>query len=137
MPTVIEQAVQARLIAHPGNSRAISTHLRYEPADPFAVRIAFPAAASLDGADVEWTFARDLLASGLYGPTGDGNVHVWGCGPEHTIVEFHADEGMAMVRFDSHDLRRFLTRSYRLVPKGSEERHLDVDAELAALLREA
>ncbi|MEV4439932.1 SsgA family sporulation/cell division regulator [Streptomyces sp. NPDC049577] len=137
MSTVIDQAVQARLIASAPPSRTVSAQLRYLRSDPFAVRVAFPATASLDGAEVEWTFARELLARGLLSPTGGGDVRVWPCGPHRTVLELHAQEGVAMVQMDTDDLRGFLARSYALVPVGSEGGHLDVDSDLAALLREA
>ncbi|MBZ4014873.1 SsgA family sporulation/cell division regulator [Streptomyces purpurogeneiscleroticus] len=137
MPDIIDHAVQAGLIATAPQSRAVLARLRYKSTDPFAVQAIFPAAASLDGAEVRWTFGRDLLAAGLLGPAGEGDVHAWPCGPRHTMLEFHAADGMAMVRFASADLRRFLASAYLVVPRGAEPRLLDVDADLAALLREA
>ncbi|MBT2384711.1 SsgA family sporulation/cell division regulator [Streptomyces sp. ISL-11] len=137
MSTVIDQAVQARLIASAPQDRAVPAQLRYQRSDPFAVHIAFPPGASLDGADVQWGFARELLACGLNSPAGGGDVHVWPCGPDRTVLEFHAREGVAMVQIDTVELRRFLARSYALVPAGSETGHLDLDGDLAALLREA
>ncbi|KUJ70767.1 regulator [Streptomyces albus subsp. albus] len=136
MLTVIDQAVQARLIASTPEARAIPASLRYTRNDPFAVRVSFPPAASLDGSEVEWVFGRELLTGGLRGPAGQGDVHVWPCGLERTVLEFHAPEGMAMVQFDTGDLRRFLRRSYELVPRGCEARHLDLDDDLSALLRD-
>ncbi|TJZ56865.1 SsgA family sporulation/cell division regulator [Streptomyces piniterrae] len=137
MSTAIDQAVQARLIATTPGSREIPASLRYDHADPFAVRVTFPPAASLDGAEVVWTFGRDLLEDGLRAPSGTGDVRIWPCGPEAVVVEFHTAEGMAMVQFGTQDLRDFLVRSYGVVARGGEGLHLDVDADLAALLREA
>ena len=42
-----------------------------------------------------------------------------------------------MVQFDTDDLQLFLDRSYALVPEGSESARLDLDHDLAVLLREA
>jgi hypothetical protein len=137
LSVVIDQAVPARLIASAPRERAVLATLHYERSDPFAVRIAFPATASLDGEEVTWTFARELLLAGLQAPAGDGDVQVWPCGPHRTVLEFRAPEGMAVVQIDTRAARRFLLRSYTLVPKGSETRHLDLDGDLAALLREA
>lgn len=47
--------------------------LVYDPADPFAVTLAF----RTDTQQVTWTFGRDLLIEGLYEPTGDGDMHIW------------------------------------------------------------
>ncbi|MFG2830241.1 SsgA family sporulation/cell division regulator [Streptomyces sp. NPDC048434] len=137
MSSVIEQAVQARLIATAPRSQVIPASLRYDRADPFAVRLVFPPAASLDGAEVVWTFGRDLLEEGLYGPAGSGDVQIWPYDAEAVVVEFHAVGGMAVVQFDTRELRTFLTRSYQVVAQGDEAGHLDVEADLAALLREA
>ncbi|MBU3870932.1 SsgA family sporulation/cell division regulator [Streptomyces sp. 4503] len=137
MTTVIDQAVQAQLIASTPESRAIPACLRYERDDPFAVRVSFPPSASLDGSAVEWTFGRELLSAGLRGPAGSGDVQMWPCGPRRTVLEFHAPEGMAMVQFDTADLRSFLGRSFAIVPEGSEAGELDLDQGLASLLRDA
>lgn len=137
MSTVIDQAVQARLIASAARPRLVPAHLRYARTDPFAVHISFPPAASLDGAEVRWAFARELLASGLLTPAGRGDVRVWPCGPQRTVLEFHAPEGVAMVQIDTAELRGFLALSYALVPAGTEEGLLDVDSDVAALLGQA
>ncbi|MFJ9412664.1 SsgA family sporulation/cell division regulator [Streptomyces sp. NPDC101227] len=137
MSTVIEQAVQARLIATAPQSRVIPAALRYDLTDPYAVRLVFPPAASLDGAEVAWTFGRELLAEGLRRTAGAGDVQIWPCGIDGVVVEFHTADGMALVQFEARDLRLFLAWSYAVVEKGGEARHLDVDADLAALLREA
>ncbi|MFF4158814.1 SsgA family sporulation/cell division regulator [Streptomyces sp. NPDC001678] len=134
MSAVIEQAVQARIIASAPPSRTVPALLRYESADPFAVRVVFPPTASLDGDEVEWAFARELLARGLLRSAGGGDVRVWPCGPHRTVLEFHALEGVAMVQIDTPELRAFLAHTYAQVPAGAEAGHLDVDSDLAALL---
>ena len=137
MTSVIDQAVQAHLIASTPEARAIPACLRYERDDPFAVHVSFPPTASLDGSAVEWTFGRELLSAGLRWPAGSGDVQIWPCGPHRTVLEFHAPEGMAMVRFGTEDLRRFLGRSYVVVPEGTESERLNLDDGLATLLRDA
>ncbi|MFI9077078.1 SsgA family sporulation/cell division regulator [Streptomyces sioyaensis] len=137
MSSVIDQAVQARLIATAPRSQVIPANLRYDPADPFAVRLVFPPSASLDGAEVAWTFGRDLLEEGLCAPAGAGDVQIWPYDADAVVMEFHAVGGMAVVQFDAQELRTFLTRSYAIVARGDEAGHLDVEADLAALLREA
>ncbi|BDM71131.1 hypothetical protein HEK616_46180 [Streptomyces nigrescens] len=137
MSSVIDHAVQARLIATAPRSRVIPASLRYDRTDPFAVRLVFPPAASLDGAEVVWTFGRELLEEGLYGPAGAGDVQVWPCTSEEIMVELRTDGGMAVVEFMAQELREFLELSYGVVAQGDEARHLDVEADLAALLREA
>ncbi|MEV6315492.1 SsgA family sporulation/cell division regulator [Streptomyces sp. NPDC051776] len=137
MSPVIDQAVRAGLITSDAQVQDMTAVLSYRRDDPLAIRICFPPRASLAGSDVAWVFGRDLLAQGLDGPAGEGDVHVRPFGDDLTVLEFHASVGTAMVRMETPDLRRFLQRSYLLVPAGSEGSHWDVDAELAALLRQA
>ncbi|UGY91876.1 SsgA family sporulation/cell division regulator [Streptomyces gobiensis] len=134
MPAAITHTVQARIIVAPPASRSVTVGLRYDREDPVAVRIVFPPQAALDGEEVAWTFGRELLEVGLRAPAGEGDVHVWPCGPARTVVELRALEGVAMIQFTTTDLRQFLGRSYAVVPKGREHVSLDLDRGLAALL---
>ncbi|GAB2768698.1 SsgA family sporulation/cell division regulator [Streptomyces daliensis] len=135
MSAVIDHIAQARLIAQPPAGRTLSAALRYDGGDPLAVRLVFPADASLDGAEVTWAFARDLLIEGLRAPSGDGDVHVWPCGPDRTVIELRSPEGVALLEFRSADLRHFLLRSYDVVAPGKEPLRLGLERGLAALLR--
>ncbi|UUU34067.1 SsgA family sporulation/cell division regulator [Streptomyces sp. CA-210063] len=133
-PPALEQGAHARLITPHYDEVPVRTTLRYTPDDPFAVHIDFPAGASTDGASVTWTFARALLAEGLTTPAGIGDVHLWPCGPAHTVVELHSPHGMAMIRFDTPALRRFLRRSFAVVALGGEDLEPALDDGLASLL---
>ncbi|GHH82547.1 hypothetical protein GCM10018793_42660 [Streptomyces sulfonofaciens] len=137
MSTVIEQAVEARLVAAAPRMPTISATLHYDRSDPFAVRMTFPAPATLEGVEVCWTFARELLAAGLEDAVGEGDVRVRPYGYERTVLEFHAPEGTALVHVRSHELRRFLRRTETLVATGDEERYVDLDHDLAELMRDA
>ncbi|MEV1024321.1 SsgA family sporulation/cell division regulator [Streptomyces sp. NPDC050264] len=137
MPVTLEQPAHARLVTAEGRGgpeRPVTVTLRYASADPLAIQLAFPAEVTLAGVEVTWSFARTLLDEGLRAPTGAGDVHVWPCGRARTVVELHAPEGMAVVQFDTSALRRFLRRSYALVPVGDEDVTAVVDRALAALL---
>ncbi|QDQ14702.1 SsgA family sporulation/cell division regulator [Streptomyces spectabilis] len=137
MSTVIEQAVEARLVAAAPRMPTIPATLHYDQRDPFAVRMSFPAPATLEGVEVHWTFARELLAQGVESTVGDGDVRVRPYGYERTVLEFHAPEGTAIVHVRTGDLRRFLHRTMALVPAGQEHRHVDLDQDLADLMRDA
>ncbi|MEV0522656.1 SsgA family sporulation/cell division regulator [Streptomyces sp. NPDC050439] len=134
MAVTLEQPARARLITREGRERALPVTLRYVAADPLAVQIVFPPEASLDGAEVTWIFARQLLEDGLRAPAGGGDVHVWPCGRARTVLEFHAPQGLALVQFDREVLRRFLLRTYAVVGAGSEAEGLGLDQDLARLL---
>ncbi|GAA0667926.1 SsgA family sporulation/cell division regulator [Kitasatospora atroaurantiaca] len=141
MSAVVEQVVQARLILSTHRSALLRVTLRYRAGDPLAVRMAFPAEYSLDGIDlpqpdpeIEWVFARQLLAAGLDLPAGPGDVHIRPALGGRTMVELRAPEGVALLQFDTPELRRFLWHSYLAVPEGQELQHLDPDRALAELL---
>ncbi|MER5867698.1 SsgA family sporulation/cell division regulator [Kitasatospora sp. NPDC002040] len=145
MSAVVEQIVQARLIVTTHRSALLRVTLRYRADDPLAVRMGFPAEYSLDAGpepvhtprsapEVEWVFARQLLAAGLDLPTGDGDVHVHPAPGQRTMVELRAPEGVALLQFGAPELRRFLRDSYLAVAEGEEYRFLDADRELAELL---
>lgn len=133
-PPALEQRARARLITPDYEEVQVRATLRYTPADPLAVHIDFPVGASTDDTAVTWTFARTLLAEGLTTPAGIGDVHLWPCGPAHTVVELHSPHGMAMIRFDTPSLRRFLNRSYAVVALGGEDLEPALDDGLASLL---
>ncbi|MGW0546223.1 SsgA family sporulation/cell division regulator [Streptomyces altiplanensis] len=137
MSPVIEQAVQARLISSAPRMEMLPATLRYDRAEPFAVRMTFPPPATLEGVEVSWMFARDLLATGVDTRAGLGDVRVRPYGYGRTVLEFHAAEGTAMIHVRTADLHRFLRRAHAVVPAGDEHLHLDVDHDLAELLRDA
>ncbi|MFE9560691.1 SsgA family sporulation/cell division regulator [Streptomyces sp. NPDC006487] len=135
MITVIEQAVQARLVATAPKVDTVPVTLCYDRSDPFAVRMAFPAPATLEGIEVSWTFSRELLESGLARPSGCGDVRVRPYDADRTTVEFHAPEGVAIVLMMTAELHRFLERASTIVPPGLEHLYLDMDQSLADLMR--
>jgi hypothetical protein len=137
LSTVIEQTVQARLVAAAPRMPTIPATLHYDRRDPFAVRMTFPAPATLEGVEVCWSFARDLLAAGLRESEGHGDVRVRPYGYDRTVLEFHAPEGTAVVHVRSGEIRRFLEATSELVPVGLEHLQLDLDHGLAELMRDA
>jgi Streptomyces sporulation and cell division protein, SsgA len=137
MSPVIQQAIQARVVASAPSLETVPATLLYDRTDPFAVRMAFPPLATLEGIEVTWEFSRELLAAGLTAPAGEGDVRVRPFGYGRTVLEFHAPEGTAMVHLRTQELRRFLDRSRFLVPKGHEHLYLDLDHDLVELLRDA
>ena len=137
MSTLIEQPVEARLVAAAPRMPSIPATLRYDRRDPFAVRMSFPAPTTLEGVEVCWTFARELLAAGLEEPEGHGDVRVRPYGYDRTVLEFHAPEGTAVVHVRSEEVRRFLGAANEMVPVGREHLQLDLDHDLAELMRDA
>ncbi|MEV5319984.1 SsgA family sporulation/cell division regulator [Streptomyces sp. NPDC052687] len=136
MELTLQQAAHARLIMADEREKPVPAVLRYTADDPFAVYFDFPPHAALDGEPVSWTFARALLEEGLRAPAGRGDVQLWPCGPERTVVEFHSPYGMALLQFDTAALRRFLLRSYAVVAAGQEDLGETVDRGLSSLFDE-
>ncbi|MEV0010508.1 SsgA family sporulation/cell division regulator [Streptomyces sp. NPDC051840] len=134
MSSVIEQSVQARMVASAPRMETLPATLHYDRGDPFAVRMAFPGPATLEGTEVSWEFSRELLTTGMDTPAGIGDVRVRPFGYDRTVLEFHALEGIAMVHVRTAELRRFLARAQELVPVGDESSFLDLDDDLTDLL---
>ncbi|MEV0173655.1 SsgA family sporulation/cell division regulator [Streptomyces sp. NPDC050803] len=133
MDITLEQPARARLITADEQELPAPATLRYASVDPLAVHIDFPPEVSLDGEGVSWTFARTLLADGLRGPAGAGDVHIWPCGRARTVLELHSPYGLALLQFDTSALERFVLRTYAVVPAGQEDVGAAVDEGLSAL----
>ncbi len=108
--------------------------LYYSAEDPFAIRMSFHV-----GMDepVEWIFARDLLADGLEGPAGEGDVQVWptdsrGAG----LLNIALSSPFGEARFEAPlgDTAAFLQRTFQLIGAGQEAAYMDLDGELDELL---
>jgi hypothetical protein len=134
--TQLRQTVRARLITPGHPELPVRPTLRYHCDEPFAVHIDFPAHISADGEGVTWVFGRALLEEGLQAPAGEGDVRIRPCGWARTVIEFHSPLGLAVIRFGTAALRRFLLRSYDVVEPGTEDLGPDLDHGLAALLDE-
>lgn len=120
----------------------VRVRLTYDPSDPFAVHAAFRT-----GPDTEigWVFARELLAAGLTGPAGIGDVRVRpvpadadaaGRRARHLVLELSSPSGRARFRADADVVGEFLLATYAAVPPGCEADLLGLDVELGALLIE-
>jgi hypothetical protein len=108
--------------------------LRYSAEDPYAIRMAFHV-----GTDepVEWIFARDLLAVGLEGPAGEGDVQVWPAdehGLEVLNIALSSPFGEAHFEAPRSTTSAFLNRTYEVIAPGHEADFIDVDGELDDLL---
>ena len=131
----VEASLDMRLIV-PGHAPLhIPAVLSYDPADPYAVTLEL--STGTDRGMVAWVFARQLLLDGVTKATGEGDVHVWpvftGRIPV-TFLSLSSPSGSALFEVDMPGLVDFLTRTVALVPAGCESDHVNLDAELAALL---
>ena len=115
--------------------------LYYSREDPYAIRIAFH--VGLDE-PVEWIFARDLLSMGIEGREGHGDVQVWPSagtdgGEPNSVLNLELSSPFGQSHFEApvQDISEFLRKTYQIVPVGHETDHVDVEAELTDLLRQA
>ena len=120
---------------------ALAASLVYSREDPYAVRIGFHVGLDVP---IEWTFARDLLSTGIEEREGLGDVTVWpsadseGGAPGSVLhIELSSPLGQAHFEAPAREISDFLRRTYQIVPAGEESRHIDVEAELNDLLRQA
>lgn len=135
MESRVDQEVFMEQVHSDGTTNTVRTCLGYDPADPYAVHVTF-----FDGDEsLTWTFARDLLDKGQHGPhgAGIGDVAVWPYGAwlnRYLVLALDAPDGQARFLMPRQEVAAFLARTYKLVPRGSESDHLDVDRAIKQLL---
>ena len=108
------------------------SRLSWSPHLPMAVTLELPETPYGD-LTILWRFARDLLADGMAGPVGEGDVRVApGPAPDLLTVTLRSPEGRASIHLDRYQVATLLFLTYRLAPRGRER--VNVDAGLAMLL---
>jgi len=131
---VLAQPISMRCVDPLGFARQIETTFEYDPSDPYAVVVAFPAGDNV----IRWAFCRTLISRGLTDPAGDGDVQVWPSTDEDgrgvVMLEFRSPSGHLLAEASTRELYKFITRTLAVVPYGSEADHLDVDDLIADLL---
>ncbi|WP_410568305.1 SsgA family sporulation/cell division regulator [Amycolatopsis sp. cmx-4-61] len=110
--------------------RPVPAELEYDTLDPYAVAVVLHAGPSA----VRWLFGRDLLADGLLGRCGDGDVRIGPAGdPALVVVELSSPDGAAVLEAPAKEIAAFLDRTYDVVPAGSESDWFDFDEEMEKL----
>ncbi|MBL7488004.1 SsgA family sporulation/cell division regulator [Frankia sp. AgB1.9] len=120
------------LVQSPGPAQPLAATMRYDRTDPFAVALDIHSSPTTV---VTWTFARDLLQQGVYGPAGDGDIEIWPAnlhgGP--ISLSLSGPTGKALFETPRRKVLTFLTHTYTVVPLGAESQNFDVDAFIAPL----
>ncbi|WP_329577372.1 SsgA family sporulation/cell division regulator [Streptomyces sp. NBC_01361] len=129
----VVQGVAVQLVISRTYTLSMGLSLRYETTDPYVVR-----AALFTDTDepVEWVLGRDLLAVGLRGSAGCGDVRVWsavGHGDQAKYIVLGSPAGTALLEVPVEDVKSFLENTEAVVPRGTESGHIDWDLELANL----
>lgn len=131
----LSTSLDLHLVVAGNDTLPVRARLEYDAADPFAVRATFQVPRT--PSPVCWVFARDLLVDGLTGPAGAGDVGVWPStseGQDIVCLSLTAPGGHALLQTPRAELQGFVDAMLDAVPPGRETAHLDMDAELAALL---
>jgi Streptomyces sporulation and cell division protein, SsgA len=161
--TTISAELGLKLVVPQQTIVPLVASLYYSGRDPYAVRMAFHVGTD---EPVEWIFARDLLAAGITSRQGEGDVQVWpsprSCadadspdmiasagtasdddGPSDSYrdtvlnIELSSPFGRAHFEAPTGAMAAFLERTYQLVPADQESDFIDIETELADLLRQA
>ncbi|MFF1899475.1 SsgA family sporulation/cell division regulator [Streptomyces sp. NPDC058206] len=137
LKTVI-RGLPVQLVVSHEMSVSVSVRLHYEPSDPHVVRAAFDVVGSDE--TVEWIIGRDLLADGLEGPAGEGDIRVWPVEEEHDgsdlYILLNPPDGTALLKAPAREVKAFLQETEAVVPRGAESGHINLDALLAHLIAE-
>ncbi|KFU76939.1 MULTISPECIES: SsgA family sporulation/cell division regulator [Amycolatopsis] len=119
---------QSQFVLLNNSSTPVLSRLSFHAGEPFAVTVSF---RTERGRWVEWTFARELLVTGLTDPAGLGDVRVRPDLSEDEALltlEIESPDGYASFELEREDVETFLESTYELVPLGSESEHFDVEA---------
>ncbi|MFD5396176.1 SsgA family sporulation/cell division regulator [Streptomyces sp. NPDC127097] len=133
MHTVVERELELGLVLSPEHSIPVAARLRYRTDDPYAAHVTFHIGSD---SPVSWTFARELLIEGVFRPCGDGDVRVWPAKPAGrslVCIALDSPDGQALLEAPAAAVSAWLERTLRVVPPGSERRHLGLDKGLSAL----
>jgi hypothetical protein len=112
-----------------GDAR-LEAELRYDPSDPLAVSLAIGTQCD---EPVIWVFARDLLASGIAGTIGEGDITIEPADGSDVRITL-ATDCLATMLAPRNRVVEFLIESFSRVPSGAEFDGVDIDSEIAALL---
>ena len=86
--------------------------LHFEPSDPMAVTLEMNTRSQ---GTIPWSFARDLLANGIFEPSGAGAVQVWPClaadASAVVMIELLSGQGSLCLQIPSRQVHQFLMES--------------------------
>ena len=130
------EAIHVELVALYDGGTPVRSRWSYRADQPFSVTASFQTERNRW---VEWAFSRDLLAEGLRGPAGFGDVRLHPIADEEDlhllVVEIESPEGYAELELDHAGVASFLSATEHVVPLGGESDHFDVDGLIDELTR--
>ncbi|WP_181773464.1 SsgA family sporulation/cell division regulator [Amycolatopsis pittospori] len=119
---------QSQFVLLNNSSTPVLSRLSFHVDEPYAVTVAF---RTERGRWVEWTFARELLATGLTDPAGLGDVRVRPDLSEDEAMltlEIESPDGYASFELEREDVESFLGSTFELVQLGCESEYFDIEA---------
>jgi len=125
-----------KLVLTAERSVSVLALLDYSAHEPYSVRTTFRTSEG----DVNWVFARELIAEGLRKPAGDGDIAMWPSktdGREVLCISLSSPSGQALMEAPREGIEDFLARSYTVVPVGSESSLIDMDSLIDRLLEDS
>ncbi len=133
VPGVVSQLLTVRQLA-PGGPMDVEVDFSYDPADPYAVSIGFEPGLPSPRREL----ARSFLARGITEPVGGEHLSLWpsltAAGRAVVVLSMVSPDGDLVCEIRTNQLHRFLTRTFALVPVGTESDHLDLDRVVERLL---
>ncbi|WP_166354043.1 SsgA family sporulation/cell division regulator [Phytoactinopolyspora limicola] len=135
---MVSHPMTLRLLSGPTGARPLPAEFHYSPHDPLAVTVNFDTTSE---SPVRWVFSRDLLVDGLDRKTGLGDVSIGPVEDDDGMpcvqIRLSSPDGDAHILAPARQVEEFVTRTWQLVPPGTESSHLDIDLALDSLLNGA
>ncbi|MGV9356002.1 SsgA family sporulation/cell division regulator [Streptomyces misionensis] len=132
----IALSVTAHMVMGRTRTVPVTVRFSYDRLEPFTMLLDLPRP---DGSgSARWSFARDLLQSGLHRASGEGDVRIWPpcrCNDRPDARLFLRDRtGSVLLDVPSQPLREWLVRTWVAVPPGEENQWIDWDVLVGRLL---
>ena len=131
----VSETVTLDFLGEAGHEGLLEADLTFDGRDPFAMSLVFQTAPT-----ISWTFSRDLILTGMYEPTGQGDVQIWPGvttdGVATVLFEFSSPDGCVVAQAELREVHAFASRMLDVVPAGRESEFVDLDAAVEALLGE-
>ncbi len=134
-PVVADVALDTMLecLDSNGHIHQIDTVLGYNRQDGYAMTMTF-----MTGDEpLTWTFARDLMVTGMHAPVGDGDVRIAPSishGRAVVLITLSSPDGSLLLEARSDEVAQFIESTLDLVPLGSENVYLELDELITQIL---
>jgi hypothetical protein len=125
---------EVRLVVAGHEAVPLTASLYYYADDPFAIRMAFDVHTD---EPVEWIFDRDLLATGLQEPAGEGDVRISpGNRVDRDVLNIVLTSPSGHARFEAplSATATFVQRTFAVVAAGHETDSIDLGRQIRELI---